>query len=81
MTIPPESIAVGKCYLADRREAPQVWRVIAIFPDGQLEYQHRSADPAKKQVWRTAMTTVRLFVGAVTREVPCDWTPGGEERP
>ena len=61
MSLPPESIEAVKCYLADRREAPQVWRGVSIFPDGRLEYQHRSADPAKKQVWRTGLTTVRLF--------------------
>ena len=80
MSIPHKSIEVGKCYLADRRQAPQVWRVVVTFPDGRLEYQHRSADPAKKQLWRIAMTTAVLFAGAVTREVPCDWMPVGEER-
>jgi len=79
MAVPPESVGVGKCYLAARRETPQVWRVITIFPDGRLEYEARPLSPKARQVWRSAMTTLKLFSAFVTREVPCDWTPEMDE--
>ena len=81
MNVPPESIEVGRCYLAERRESPQVWQVVTIFPDGRLEYKARPINPKSRQVWRSAMTTLPHFATMVSREVPCDWTPNGEERP
>ncbi len=78
MTITPESIQVGKCYLADRREDPQIRQVIQIFPDGRLEYRRRPLNPGLRQQWRSEMTSVQLFPSSVTREVPCDWTPERE---
>ncbi len=79
MTVSPESIEVGKCYLADRRQSPQVWQVTTIFADGRLEYKNRPIDPKARQHWRSARTTAPLFALTVTREVPCDWSPGGDE--
>jgi hypothetical protein len=75
MPLPIESIDVGKCYLADRRQRPQVWRVERIFPDGRLDYMNRPVDPSLKQVWRSGMTTLAFFAGVVSCEVPCDWIP------
>lgn len=41
MTVPLESIEVGKGYLADQRHYPQVWRVHDIFFDGGIDYKTR----------------------------------------
>ncbi len=78
MTIPAESIEIGKCYLAERRESPQVWRVVTVFPDGRVDYESRPLSSSLKQAWRRRMTTISLLAGTVTREVPCDWTPGAD---
>lgn len=75
MSLPPESIQVGRCYLANGRANPQIQRVIEIFPDGRLQYQHRPLDPKRRQHWRSAMTTTEFFAASITREVPCDWAP------
>ncbi len=39
MTVPPESIAAGKCYLAKTPSGTQLWKVIGIMPDGRVLYE------------------------------------------
>ncbi len=78
MSLPPESLEVGKCYLADARMSPQVWHVIRIFPDRRLEYKHRPASGERRHHWTKAVSDIRVFASFVTREVPCDWTPESE---
>ena len=78
MSLPPESIEVGNCYLADQRQYPQIWRVDAILPDGRLDYKARPVDPTARQHWKMRMTSTELFAAAVSREVPCDWMPERE---
>ena len=75
MSVPPESIEVGRCYLATHRKSAEVWQVVSILPDGSLQYRSRPADPGRGQVWRSSITTISLLAGTVTREVPCGWTP------
>ncbi len=79
MTISPESIQVGKCYLADRRQSPQVWQVTTIFADGRLEYKNRPVNPELSQRLRSARTSLQLFASGIDRKVPCDWSPGADE--
>lgn len=78
MVVSPEDIQVGKCYLADHRQYPQVWRVVSIFSDGRINYENRPMVPKGRVLWRIGMTTVTLFASAVSREVPCDWRPSAE---
>jgi hypothetical protein len=40
MSVPPESIEVGKCYLS---KAGWVWRVVQILPDGSILYEQRTS--------------------------------------
>ena len=75
MTIPPESIEAGKCYLADRREAPQVWRVVRIWPDGRVQFEFRSRTQRYAKLWKPEMLEGAAFAASAQREVPCDWTP------
>ena len=75
MSLPPETIKIGQCYLADGRAYPQVRQVVRVFPDRRLEYKHRPARPEKKHLWRTAMSDIRAFAVVASREIPCDWTP------
>ena len=45
MSVPPERIEVGKCYLM---ESGQVRRVLRIMPDGRFQYEHRMGHAAPK---------------------------------
>jgi hypothetical protein len=72
MSIPPESIQVGKCYLTT---TGQVRRVIRIMPNGRVQYEHRLGHAVLKRQWPSNIAEARTFAFAVEREVPCDWTP------
>ncbi len=75
MSIPPESIQVGQCYLTRNG---QVARVVTLLPDGRTRYQFRSSAVARAFGWYEAKTDLRSFSHLVEREVPCDWTPEGD---
>jgi hypothetical protein len=75
MSIAPESIEVGKCYLMD---SGQVRRVLRIMPDGRFQYEHRVGHAAPK-VWRSGIQGGRSFAATVEREVSCDWTPSSDD--
>ncbi len=79
MSVPPESIQIGKCYLADQRRYPQICRVTAMLSDGRLAYEHRSADPQRRQRWDVGITRLDLIASYISREVPCDWIPAIDE--
>jgi hypothetical protein len=76
MTIPPESIGVGKCYLTDGNT---VRRVVTVLPDRRIQYEWRGGHRAK---WKAGILSGREFAQQAEREVPCDWTPerDNEER-
>ncbi len=74
MSVPPESIEVGKCYLM---ETGQVRRILRIMPDGRFQYEHRMGYSAPK-AWKSGIQSGRSFAATVEREVPCDWTPEKE---
>ncbi len=76
MTIPPESIEVGKCYLMGTGHVRQVRR---LMPDGRVQYEHRAAHQTYAGAWKPGMQEGRSFAFQVEREVPCDWTPGADE--
>ena len=75
MTIPPESIAVGKCYLM---ETGHVRRVTRMLPGGRAQFERRAAHLLPK-VWKADVQDLRSFAATVEREVPCDWTPEADE--
>ncbi len=81
MSIPPESIEVGKCYLArgyhaGREGYLRVRRVMKILPDGRVQFEQRRGPVAPGHPW-PGRNTMKLgvFVNSIEREVPCDWTP------
>jgi hypothetical protein len=76
VSLPPESIQVGQCYLMSTRNI--VRRVLHVLGDGKLMVETRKAD-APHGPWRTDMLTVRFFVSSTERPVPCDWTPETDE--
>jgi hypothetical protein len=71
MSVAPESIEVGKCYLTD---ASRVQRVIEITPAGEVIHQHRSTRERQEE-WIAGIATLRAFAFITVREVPCDWAP------
>ncbi len=76
MALPLENIEVGKCYLT--RNA-QVARVMSLLSDGYVVYAFRNSAAARAAGWTEARSHLRTFVLLIEREVPCDWTPEGEE--
>ena len=68
MTIPPDSIKVGQCYLTD---ANTVRRVVRIMPNGQIQFEHRTG-AGKGAGWKAGMLDPRSFASMVQREVACD---------
>ena len=76
MTIPPESVEVGQCYLGDNG---QVRRVVHLWPDGRVQYETRSRHRRDAKVWKPGMISDLDFAATALREVPCDWTPEADE--
>ncbi len=82
VSIPPESIQVGKCYLcrdtAHRGgDGLRVPRVIQILSDGRIQFEHRVGHTVKP--WKMGVQEGRSFAFMVEREVPCDWMPNIDE--
>jgi hypothetical protein len=76
VTIPPESIEVGKCYLGDNGK---VWRVVRLWPDSRVQFEFRARSRGEARVWKPGMLLLRDFASSAQREVPCDWTPDTDE--
>ena len=77
MTVDPESLQVGQCYLTT---AGLVRRVIA-FHQGQVRYETRS-NPKRKGhgwAWTPGIVEPKVFAAMVQRPVPCDWTAETDE--
>lgn len=72
MTIPPESVEIGKCYLGDNGK---VWRVVRIWPDGRVQFEFRARSRGNAKVWKPGMLDAGSFAILAQREIPCDWTP------
>lgn len=75
MSVPPESIQVGECYLT---HMGTVRRVTGLLP-GRVQFQQR---PGHRTAWvgyRNHILDLRSFAFAVERPVPCDWTPETDE--
>ncbi len=71
MSIPPESVEVGKCY---RSDTGYVRKVVRITHDGRVHFEIRTADDQSKHR-QLGMQDVRSFAFQAEREVSCDWTP------
>ncbi len=76
VSIPPESIEVGRCYLT---KTGRVRRVLCLMPDGRVQYEQRRGPVREGHAWpRRSMSPIRTFAYNAEREVPCDWTPDRE---
>jgi hypothetical protein len=70
VSVSPESIQVGECYLTNMGT---IRRVTGLLP-GRVQYQQR---PGHRLTWanhRTDILDLRSFAFLVERPVPCDWT-------
>lgn len=76
MTIPEETIQVGRCYLGDNG---RVWRVVRIWPDGRVQFEFRSRTQKDAKVWKPGMLEGATFAASAQRQIPCDWTPESDE--
>ena len=72
MSVPPESIIVGKCFLIP---GGKVARVLRIMPGNQVHYELRSGATVRAFGWKAGVLELAAFAHLVEREVPCDWTP------
>jgi hypothetical protein len=73
MSVPPESIEVGQCFLF-RGEV--IRRVVSIMPNGDMQYELRGPRPLKG--WRADKGRLSAFASAAIKAVPCDYEPGSE---
>jgi predicted NUDIX family NTP pyrophosphohydrolase len=71
MSIAPENIQVGQCYLT---VTGQVRRVMRILPDGRVQYEARGGAVARAFTRRTDIQDLRSFAFSADWPVPCDWT-------
>jgi hypothetical protein len=76
MTVSPESIEVGKCYLS---RAGEVQRVLQFLPRDKVHYEYRGSPNIGAYRWTESTLEFASFVVLLEREVPCDWTPATDE--
>lgn len=72
MSISPEAVEVGKCYLGDNG---QVRRVVRLWDDGRVQYESRARYLSNAKVWKPGMLSLSDFAVSAQREVSYDWTP------
>ena len=81
MSLPPESIEVGRCYLARGYlvaggKSLRVRRVKQIPPDGRIQFERRRGPIPEGRPWpMSGIMRLDAFASSVEREVPCDWMP------
>ena len=83
VSIPPESIEVGKCYLATTARSGAITRMVRrvtrILTDGRIQFEQRRGPIEPGRPWpRGGTLSLRDFGLAAQREVPCDWMPERE---
>ncbi len=78
MSIPPEKIEIGKCYLTWDGRVVQVFQLLS---HGAVSYRFRKAHAEPPIRWTGAIAYLAPIASSVEREVPCDWTPETGEPP
>jgi hypothetical protein len=78
MSVAPESIQVGQCYLTAKG---LILRVIEVTPEGYAIYETRRGRVREGHPWpRRASTPLSFLRRRIERPVPCDWTPEAEDK-
>ncbi len=78
MSLSPESIEVGQCYLM---ETGQIVRIMALLPSGAVQFMQRSGHVPEWARSKTRVLNLRSFAFSAERPVPCDWTLEDDEGP
>jgi hypothetical protein len=79
VSISPDSIQIGQCYLTAKG---LILRVVEITPDGRAIYEIRRGPVREGHPWpRRASTPLHFLRSRIERPVPCDWTPESDEAP
>ncbi len=71
MSIPPESIIPGKCFVT---AGNQVRRVLSVG-EGKVTYEARGAKMIKGKWPRRSTVELGRFASDVAKEVPCHYDP------
>ena len=77
MSLPPESIQVGQCYLTT---GGHVRRVLSVLPGDVVRFEQRMSGWRRWMRWKAGVTYLYTFASLVEHPVPCDWTPERDER-
>lgn len=75
MSVPPESIQIGQCYVS---AAGEVRRVLGLLPK-RVQFQQRAGHRRGWDVSIIDSLDRRSFAFAARKPVPCDWTPEADE--
>ena len=75
MSIPPESIQIGQCYLMD---TSHVRRVLRILP-GKVQFESRLATTRRRKDLKIDVLDLRSFAFSIERAVPYGWAPEADE--
>ncbi len=78
MSLPPESIEPGRCYLLEGDQQRWVRLVAHILPSGRVRLESRDAAHSKAFIWANGTADLTSFAEAALREVPCAWTPDAD---
>ena len=70
MSVRPESLQIGQCYLTN---TGHVCRVARILP-GKVQFESRLATTRPRKDLKMDVLDLRSFAFSVERPVPCDWT-------
>ena len=73
MSVPPESVEVGRCYLGAQH---RILHVTHVTPDGRVRFKYQEAHLTKADAWWVGMLNLREFSSQTIRQVPCDGAPG-----
>jgi hypothetical protein len=75
MSVPPESVAVGKCYVTSVERGLRLLRVVLVREDGRVQYDYCNRYGLRNHGWKAGIVDQASFARMAEREVPCDWTP------
>ena len=79
MSVPPESIQPGRCFVATTERGQRVRRVTILTREGEVRYKSRAAATASTSGWVESGLPLSAFASQAEREVPCSWTPDADE--
>jgi hypothetical protein len=76
MSIIPESIQVGQCYLST---SGKIRRVLNILSDGRVQFEARNRSNSTGQRWKLDIMSVEAFAASTEQPIRCDWVHGEDE--